>query len=94
MTETFPAVRALLKEGKRDAARWQTVSDLTRLLFTEPSPAAAKYRLQGGAADAVWHQRHPVERVRNWRIEPQLALLPLASLKAQDADEQNQNPHR
>jgi hypothetical protein len=31
---------------------------------------------------------------RDWRIEPQLALLPLASLKAQDAHGQNQNTHR
>jgi 4-hydroxy-tetrahydrodipicolinate synthase len=46
-TETFAAVRALLKEGNRDAAqaRWDSVSDLTRLLFAEPSPAAAKYWL-------------------------------------------------
>jgi 4-hydroxy-tetrahydrodipicolinate synthase len=46
-TETFAAVGALLKEGDRDAARarWESVSDLTRLLFTEPSPAAAKYWL-------------------------------------------------
>ena len=46
-TETFAAVRALLKEGNQDAARarWDSVSDLTRLLFAEPSPAAAKYWL-------------------------------------------------
>ena len=46
-TETFAAVGALLKGGNRDAARarWESVSDLTRLLFTEPSPAAAKYWL-------------------------------------------------
>ena len=46
-TGTFAAVGALMKEGNRDAARarWESVSDLTRLLFTEPSPAAAKYWL-------------------------------------------------
>ncbi len=46
-TETFAAVRALLKQGDRDAARarWESVSGLTRLLFAEPSPAAAKYWL-------------------------------------------------
>jgi 4-hydroxy-tetrahydrodipicolinate synthase len=46
-TESFAAVAALLKQGQRDAAhaRWESVSDLTRLLFTEPSPAAAKYWL-------------------------------------------------
>jgi 4-hydroxy-tetrahydrodipicolinate synthase len=46
-TVTFAAVRSLLKEGNREAARarWESVSDLTRLLFAEPSPAAAKYWL-------------------------------------------------
>ena len=46
-TESFAAVAALLKQGQRDAAhaRWESVSDLTRLLFAEPSPAAAKYWL-------------------------------------------------
>jgi len=46
-TETFAAVRSLLKEGNREAAqaRWESVSELTRLLFAEPSPSAAKYWL-------------------------------------------------
>jgi 4-hydroxy-tetrahydrodipicolinate synthase len=46
-TDTFASVRRLLKDGKRDAAlaRWQSVAGLTRLLFTEPSPAPAKYWL-------------------------------------------------
>jgi 4-hydroxy-tetrahydrodipicolinate synthase len=46
-TETFASVRSLLKEGKREAARecWETVAELTRLLFAEPSPAPAKYWL-------------------------------------------------
>jgi 4-hydroxy-tetrahydrodipicolinate synthase len=46
-TETFAAVRSLMREGNVDAARarWETVSDLTRLLFAEPSPAPAKYWL-------------------------------------------------
>jgi 4-hydroxy-tetrahydrodipicolinate synthase len=46
-TATFAAVRALLKQSKLDAARerWESVSDLTRLLFAEPSPAPAKYWL-------------------------------------------------
>ena len=46
-TATFAAVRSLLREGNHEAAhaRWQTVADLTRLLFAEPSPAAAKYWL-------------------------------------------------
>jgi 4-hydroxy-tetrahydrodipicolinate synthase len=46
-TETFAAVRKLVKEGNHDAAhaRWESVSDLTRLLFAEPSPAPMKYWL-------------------------------------------------
>lgn len=46
-TATFAAVRSLLREGNHEAAhaRWQTVADLTKLLFAEPSPAAAKYWL-------------------------------------------------
>jgi 4-hydroxy-tetrahydrodipicolinate synthase len=46
-TETFASVRTLLNEGNRDEAlaRWRSVAELTRLLFTEPSPAPAKYWL-------------------------------------------------
>jgi 4-hydroxy-tetrahydrodipicolinate synthase len=46
-TESFAAVRGLLRAGNRDAARarWDSVSELTRLLFAEPSPAPAKYWL-------------------------------------------------
>ncbi|HZE55773.1 MAG TPA: 4-hydroxy-tetrahydrodipicolinate synthase [Bradyrhizobium sp.] len=46
-TESFAAVRALVSEGDLDAARarWESVADLTKLLFAEPSPAAAKYWL-------------------------------------------------
>jgi len=46
-TETFAAVRTLMSEGNLDAARarWESVADLTKLLFAEPSPAAAKYWL-------------------------------------------------
>ena len=46
-TDAFAAVWTLLKQGNRDAAlaRWESVSDLTELLFAEPSPAAAKYWL-------------------------------------------------
>jgi 4-hydroxy-tetrahydrodipicolinate synthase len=40
-------VRTLLKQGNRDAAlaAWRSISELTRLLFAEPSPAPAKYWL-------------------------------------------------
>jgi 4-hydroxy-tetrahydrodipicolinate synthase len=46
-TDSFAAVAAHLSAGDRDAAAacWQDVSELTRLLFTEPSPAPAKYWL-------------------------------------------------
>ena len=46
-TEAFASVRTLLKQGDRDAALacWESVSELTRLLFAEPSPAPAKYWL-------------------------------------------------
>jgi 4-hydroxy-tetrahydrodipicolinate synthase len=46
-TATFAAVRSELKRGDQSVARacWEQVADLTRLLFTEPSPAPAKYWL-------------------------------------------------
>jgi 4-hydroxy-tetrahydrodipicolinate synthase len=46
-TAAFASVRSLLQQGDRDAAQacWQNVSELTKLLFAEPSPAPAKYWL-------------------------------------------------
>jgi 4-hydroxy-tetrahydrodipicolinate synthase len=46
-TETFAEIQNLLAAGERDAAlaHWQSVADLTRLLFAEPSPAPIKYWL-------------------------------------------------
>jgi 4-hydroxy-tetrahydrodipicolinate synthase len=46
-TEAFAAVRTLWKEGNHDAARarWDSVSELTKMLFAEPSPAPMKYWL-------------------------------------------------
>jgi 4-hydroxy-tetrahydrodipicolinate synthase len=46
-TETFAAIWNQISAGERDAAlsRWQSVADLTRLLFAEPSPAPIKYWL-------------------------------------------------
>jgi 4-hydroxy-tetrahydrodipicolinate synthase len=46
-TAAFAAIQRHLTAGDREAAAacWQGVSDLTRLLFTEPSPAPAKYWL-------------------------------------------------
>jgi 4-hydroxy-tetrahydrodipicolinate synthase len=47
-TETFAKVHKLMAAGERDAALacWQSVADLTRLLFAEPSPAPIKYWLR------------------------------------------------
>jgi 4-hydroxy-tetrahydrodipicolinate synthase len=46
-TEAFAAVRTLLWEGNQEGAetQWRAVADLTRLLFTEPSPSPAKHWL-------------------------------------------------
>ncbi|WP_439396436.1 4-hydroxy-tetrahydrodipicolinate synthase family protein [Bradyrhizobium sp. PMVTL-01] len=46
-TATFAAMYTEAKRGDHDAAqaRWNEVAALTRLLFTEPSPAPAKYWL-------------------------------------------------
>ncbi len=55
-TDIFASVWALLKQGDREAAqaRWDSISDLTGLLFAEPSPAPAKYWLsRTGLIDSV-----------------------------------------
>jgi 4-hydroxy-tetrahydrodipicolinate synthase len=46
-TDRFAQVRRHLRAGEREAAEacWQSVSELTELLFAEPSPAPAKYWL-------------------------------------------------
>jgi 4-hydroxy-tetrahydrodipicolinate synthase len=46
-TATFAAIQSQLRAGNTAAAAdlWDRVSELTRLLFTEPSPAPAKYWL-------------------------------------------------
>jgi 4-hydroxy-tetrahydrodipicolinate synthase len=46
-TESFAEIWRLLAAGEREAAlaRWRSVADLTRLLFSEPSPAPIKYWL-------------------------------------------------
>jgi 4-hydroxy-tetrahydrodipicolinate synthase len=46
-TETFAEIYKLLAAGKRKTAlaRWQSVEGLTRLLFSEPSPAPIKHWL-------------------------------------------------
>ena len=55
-TDAFASVRTLMHEGDRDAAKacWDGISELTRLLFVEPSPAPAKYWLaQSGLIDSA-----------------------------------------
>ena len=55
-TESFAAIRKLWREGDRAAAlaRWEAVSDLTKLLFAEPSPSPAKYWLwRSGLIDSA-----------------------------------------
>ncbi len=55
-TETFARIRNLVVAGERDAAlsHWRSVADLTRLLFSEPSPAPIKYWLwRSGLIDSA-----------------------------------------
>jgi 4-hydroxy-tetrahydrodipicolinate synthase len=55
-TETFAEVCKLMAAGDREAAlsRWQSVVELTRLLFAEPSPAPIKYWLwRAGLIDSA-----------------------------------------
>jgi 4-hydroxy-tetrahydrodipicolinate synthase len=55
-TETFAQICRLQAAGERDAAlaRWQSIADLTRLLFAEPSPAPIKYWLwRNGLIDSA-----------------------------------------
>jgi 4-hydroxy-tetrahydrodipicolinate synthase len=85
-TETFAAVRALVREGNLDAARarWESVSDLTRLLFAEPSPAAAKYWLwRTGLIDSA-EVRLPMVEVSAElaaRLDREIARRALPSLR-------------
>jgi 4-hydroxy-tetrahydrodipicolinate synthase len=64
-TETFAEVQTLLRAGNRDAAArcWQEVADLTRLLFTEPSPAPAKHWLAQTGLIASAELRSPMVEV-------------------------------
>ena len=55
-TDAFASVRTLMREGDSAAARacWDGISELTRLLFAEPSPAPAKYWLaRSGLIDSA-----------------------------------------
>jgi 4-hydroxy-tetrahydrodipicolinate synthase len=65
-TAAFAAVCTLLKEGQTEAARerWESLSDLTRLLFAEPSPAPAKYWLSRTGLIESPEVRLPMVEVR------------------------------
>ncbi len=64
-TATFASVRTLLALGQREAAlaRWQSVAELTRLLFAEPSPAPAKYWLARSGLLSAAEVRLPMVEV-------------------------------
>jgi 4-hydroxy-tetrahydrodipicolinate synthase len=64
-TEMFAAVQHHLRADKREAAAacWQGVSELTRLLFAEPSPAPAKYWLARTGLIASAEVRLPMVEV-------------------------------
>jgi 4-hydroxy-tetrahydrodipicolinate synthase len=64
-TATFAAVRDHLAAGEREAAlaRWREVSELTRLLFEEPSPAPAKYWLSRIGLIASCEVRAPMVEI-------------------------------
>jgi 4-hydroxy-tetrahydrodipicolinate synthase len=64
-TEVFAEVRAHLQAGNHAAAAasWQRVAGLTKLLFTEPSPAPAKYWLARTGLIASSEVRSPIVEV-------------------------------
>ncbi|MGC2780866.1 MAG: 4-hydroxy-tetrahydrodipicolinate synthase [Bradyrhizobium sp.] len=64
-TETFASILQHVKAGRHDAAAacWARVDDLTRLLFTEPSPAPAKYWLARTGVIAGAQVRLPMVEV-------------------------------
>jgi len=69
-TDAFASVRTLLRGGNQDAAsaRWNSLAELTELLFAAPSPAPAKYWLsRTGLFDSAEVRLPMVE------VSPQLA---------------------
>ncbi len=70
-TDAFASVIQLLTSGNHDAAlrRWQAVSHLTKLLFSEPSPAPIKHWLwRTGLIDS------PELRLPMTEVSPELAM--------------------
>ncbi len=64
-TDIFASVLKHLAAGEREAAlaQWQRVSELTRLLFAEPSPAPAKYWLARTGLIASGEVRSPMVEI-------------------------------
>jgi 4-hydroxy-tetrahydrodipicolinate synthase len=64
-TDIFASVLKHLAAGEREAAlaQWQRVSELTRLLFAEPSPAPAKYWLARTGLIASPEVRSPMVEI-------------------------------
>jgi 4-hydroxy-tetrahydrodipicolinate synthase len=64
-TATFAAIQPQLKAGHHAAATalWDRVSNLTRLLFSEPSPAPAKYWLARTGLIASPEVRLPIMEI-------------------------------
>jgi len=64
-TECFASISRLMKAGDRNAAAacWENVANLTKLLFTEPSPAPAKYWLAQRGLIASAEVRSPIVEV-------------------------------
>jgi 4-hydroxy-tetrahydrodipicolinate synthase len=86
-TATFAAVRMHLAADEHDAAaaRWRSVSGLTRLLFAEPSPAPAKFWLARTGLIASAEVRLPMIEVSAElaaRLESEMAARASAPAKA------------
>jgi 4-hydroxy-tetrahydrodipicolinate synthase len=64
-TERFASIYRLMQAGDRSAAAacWESVANLARLLFAEPSPAPAKYWLAQRGLIASAEVRSPIVEV-------------------------------
>jgi 4-hydroxy-tetrahydrodipicolinate synthase len=84
-TETFAQICRLQAAGEGDAAlaKWQSVADLTRLLFAEPSPAPIKYWLRrSGLIDSAELRLPMTEVSREFAVRLDLEIERRARLAA------------
>lgn len=86
-TASFAAVYAHWREGNRDAALacWQGISELTSLLFAEPSPAPAKYWLAQTGLIERTDVRLPMVEVSTAlaaRLDAEIARRTAAAIRA------------